>query len=85
MLWQPFQGVGVAAAARIGNCLGAGRPDLAHQAFRAALMVVTPIGVLVCATLAALLRDVTPRLFSSDPAVLDMASKQVRRATSVVR
>lgn len=80
MLWQNLQAVGVAAAARSGNALGANRPDLARQTTRAALLVVAPVGSLLLAAVCQLCHNLTPRLFSSDPIVLDMASKQVRGA-----
>ena len=77
---QPFQALGVAAAARIGNCLGAGRPDLARQAFRAALLVIAPGGSFACALALAACHNVVPRFFSADPVVLSLASKQMLAA-----
>ena len=82
VFWQPFQALGVASAARIGNLLGAGEPQLARRATRASLLVVAPLSAFGLSLATQLGRDVWPRLFSTDEKIIALARTQVRSRPS---
>lgn len=69
----PF-GLGVAASARIGNLLGAQRPQETRRAAHCAAVLSTIMGALILAVLMGT-KDVFGRLFNDDDRVVELVSK----------
>ncbi|EQC38792.1 hypothetical protein SDRG_03751 [Saprolegnia diclina VS20] len=72
MLYMVYVGISIAATIRVGNLLGANRPDEARRAATLALVLCIGCSIVTGGSMV-LARDEVPTLFLSDPAILAAA------------